>query len=77
MSITMSFYIHERQNALYSVLPISNFIMHTEIPCSTHLPVIPTYRSAKKEIPHTKCPTLFAQCLAKIEVVYMEQIVSY
>jgi hypothetical protein len=48
-----------------------------ELPCSTHLPVIPTYRSAKKKIPHTKCPTSLAQCLAKIEVIYMEQIVSY
>jgi hypothetical protein len=48
-----------------------------ELPCSTHLPVIPTYRSAKKKIPHTKCQTSLAQCLAKIEVIYMEQIVSY
>ncbi|OBS15043.1 hypothetical protein FPOA_14063 [Fusarium poae] len=24
-----------------------------KLPCSTHLPVIPTYRSAKKKIPHT------------------------
>jgi hypothetical protein len=37
----------------------------------THLPV------SEKENPHTKCPTSLAQCLAKIEVIYMEQIVSY
>ncbi|KAJ0125599.1 Uncharacterized protein HZ326_29557 [Fusarium oxysporum f. sp. albedinis] len=24
-----------------------------QLPCSTHLPVIPTYRSANKKIPHT------------------------
>jgi hypothetical protein len=38
---------------------------------------VPTYQSAKKEIPHTKYPTSLTQCLAIIEVIYMEQIVSY
>ncbi|KAK2697043.1 hypothetical protein QWA68_005034, partial [Fusarium oxysporum] len=26
------------------------------VPCSTHLPAVPTYRQAKKKFPHTKCP---------------------
>jgi hypothetical protein len=38
------------------------------LPCSTHPPYVPTTRTPKRNLPHTKCPISLNRCLSQTGV---------